>query len=244
MKRLLSYLLLPFPFAVLLIAAGILVLWFTKRQRLGKILVTAGAGALLFFSCGAFAGSYLRPLTQFKPLKSLADAPGVRWIVVLGSGYSDGSEIPALSRLDPAGLQRLIEGVRLYRTQPGTKLILSGGVATGHVSQGEVLAQAAETLGVPRSDLVVEGHSTDTQDEAVMIRDIVQQDRFALVTSRLHMRRSMKLFQKQNLNPIAAPAGYWPAGWPVIPTSGQLAWADAADHEYVGMLWSLLRGTL
>ena len=243
-KKLVSYLLLPYPGALVLAMSGLVLLWFTARQRAGKILVTAGFTLLLLFSSGAFAGWYMRPLTHYAPLPSLAVAPGVRWIVVLGSGYSDLPGIPATSRLGGQSLQRLVEGVRLYRTAPGAKLVVSGGVFKSTVSLAEVMEQAALTLGVPAADILREDESDDTQDEARLIRGIVGGDHFVLVTSPMHMRRSMKLFEKQGMQPIAAPAGCYPEHSSVLPNTGQLGTAEAAEHEYLGLLWSRLRGTI
>lgn len=244
LKKLVSYLLLPLPVALALLLAGVVLLWFTTRQRTGKVLVTTALGVLLISSSAVCAG-WIRGLrTEFKPLQSLADAPGTRWIVVLGSGYSDAPRVPPTFRLDSTGLERLVEAIRLYRTGPGAKLVLSGGTFWGHLSQAEALAQAAEALGVPRTDMVLEAASDDTQDEAVLVHPIVRDEPLVLVTSMLHMRRSMRLFQKQGMKPVPAPAGYWPNQSSLLPSSGQLTTTDAAEHEYVGMLWSLLRGTI
>ncbi len=244
LKKLVSYMLLPLPVAVALLVGGLALLWFTTKQRTGKVLVTTALGVLLLASTSICAG-WIRGLrAEFKPLQSLTDAPGTKWIVVLGSGYSDVPQVPPTFRVDATGLERLVEAIRLYRTRPGAKLVLSGGTAWGNVSQAQVLAQAAEVLGVPRSDMVLEAASDDTQDEAVLVHAIVRDEPFVLVTSVLHMRRSMRLFQKQGMKPVPAPAGYWPNRYAVLPSSGQLATTDAAEHEYIGMLWSLLRGTI
>lgn len=244
LKKLVSYFLLPYPGALALALGGLVLLWFTTRQRTGKVLVSAGVALLLVCSSGASASWYMSPLTRYVPLSSLAAAPGVRWIVVLGSGYSDLQGIPATSRLGGQSLQRLVEAVRLYRTAPGAKLVVSGGVYQSRISQAEVMEQAAQMLGVPAADIVREDESDDTQDEARLIHGIVGGDRFVLVTSPMHMRRSMRLFEKQGMQPIAAPAGYYPEHSSVLPNTGQLGTAEAAEHEYLGLLWSRLRGTI
>jgi uncharacterized SAM-binding protein YcdF (DUF218 family) len=244
LKKAISYVLLPLPLILIVTVVGVLVLWFSSRQRTGKILVTVGASLLLLLSSGLTSGWLLSPLHHFKPLTDLTQAAGARWIVVLGSGFSTSPDAPATGRLSDSTLERLIEGIRLYRALPGAKLILSGGVEFDVVPQAEVLADAAALLGVPRKDLVLESKSVDTQDEAVLIRDIVGKDPFVLVTSIPHMRRSMLLFEKQGMTPIPAPAGFWfdhPGYWP---SSGQLGMIGEADHEYFGLLWSRLRGTI
>ncbi len=244
LKKLFSYFLLPYPMILTLLVVGTVLLWFTKRQRAGKIVVTTALALALIFSLPLTMGWMLRPLQRFRPLDDLSLASGARWVVILGSGYSTPARVPPNGRLDPASLERLVEGVRLYRALPGTKLITSGGVAYAHVSQAQVLAEAAIALGVPPGDVVQEGKSIDTADEAELVQAIVGTDRFVLVTSQTHMRRSMGLFEKRGLHPVPAPAGFWPSGKFPLPASNQLVNADRADHEYIGLLWATLKGQI
>ena len=44
LKTIVSYFLLPYPVILTLLVAGLVLLWFTKRQRVGKILVSVGVG--------------------------------------------------------------------------------------------------------------------------------------------------------------------------------------------------------
>jgi uncharacterized SAM-binding protein YcdF (DUF218 family) len=242
-KNVVSLFLLPFPLIVICLVAGTFLLWFTARQRAGKILVTVALGILLVCSIGATNRLLLSPLRGYRPLANVADAAGARWIVVLGGGYATFPTVPATLRLEGSTLERLVEGVRLYRMLGGAKLIVSGGPTYDGVPQADVLADAAVSLGVPRGDVVLESTSVDTQDEAKLIKEIVHDDQIILVTSAVHMRRSMGLFRKQGMAPVAAPAGYWPGG-SMLPGAANLVRAEHADHEYVGMLWSKLRGTL
>jgi uncharacterized SAM-binding protein YcdF (DUF218 family) len=244
LKKLVSYFLLPFPLVLLLLLAGTWLLWFTRKQRTGKVLVTAGVFIILVASWSVTSGWLSAALERSRPLANVADAAGARWVVVLGSGYSTSAGVPPNGRLDGAGLERLVEGVRLVRAIAGSKLVVSGGPIYGGVSQAEVMAEVALSLGTPRADIVLEARSDDTQDEARFVHEIVGADRFVLVTSVIHMRRSLALFEKQGMKPIPAPAGFWPNQRSWFPTSGNLVRADHADHEYLGMLWSLLRGTM
>ena len=244
LKKLFSYFLLPYPVILTLLVVGTVLLLFTKRQRAAKILVTSGVSLAIVLSLPLTVGWILRPLQRFRPLDQLSLAAGARWVVVLGSGYSTLGRVPPNGRLDTASLERLVEGIRLYRALPGSKLITSGGVAYGEVSQASVLADAAVALGVPRGDIVLEGKSMDTADEAKLVQDIVGTDRFVLVTSTTHMRRSLGLFEKRGLHPVPAPAGFWPSGKFPLPGASFLAASDRADHEYIGLLWATLRGQI
>ena len=248
LKKLISYCLLPFPLSLALLVIGAVLLWFLSRQRLGRILVTLAVGLMLFVSWEPTSHWLLTPLFTYRPLQDPAvAAAGARWVVVLAGGYDPSPDFPATSRLSGATLERLVEGIRIHRLLPGSKLLMSGGTLPGHrddVPESEVMVQAAESLGVSRADTAQENRSLDTQDEAVFVRDIVGHDRFVLVTSIMHLRRSMKLFEKAGMAPIPAPAGYGSDTINLAPSVNQVALVEAAEHEYFGTWWSRLRGQI
>jgi uncharacterized SAM-binding protein YcdF (DUF218 family) len=249
LKKLISYCLLPFPIVLVLLGIGVLLLWFTSRQRTGRIAVSLGLGFLVLLSWEPTSHWMMVPLARFKPLQNPAvSAAGARWVVVLAGGYDPSPGMPATVRLSGYTLERLIEGIRIYRALPGSKLVMSGGGVPGHppgeTTASEVMVQAAEALGVPRADTVQEATSLDTQDQSVRVREVVGKDRFVLVTSIVHMRRSLGLFEKQGMTPIPAPAGFSSTEVGFTPSVRQVAVVEDAEHEYFGMLWSRLRGQL
>ena len=70
------------------------------------------------------------------------------------------------------------------------------------------MAEVAKALGVKQEDLILESESNDTINEARLIKSIVGNDTFILVTSASHMPRSMGMFKKLGMQPIPAPTGY------------------------------------
>jgi uncharacterized SAM-binding protein YcdF (DUF218 family) len=248
LKKLISYFLLPFPLSLILLVIGVVLLWFLSRQRLGRILVTVAVGLMLFVSWEPASHWILTPLWSYRPLQDPAiSAAGARWVVVLAGGYDPSPDLPATSRLSGATLERLVEGIRLHRLLPGSRLLMSGGVLPGHPGDepvSEVMVQAAEALGVSRAETAQENRSLDTQDEAMFVRDIVGHERFVLVTSHMHLRRSMKLFEKAGMAPIPAPAGNGPDTIDLNPSVNQVALVEEAEHEYFGTWWSRLRGQI
>jgi uncharacterized SAM-binding protein YcdF (DUF218 family) len=172
---------------------------------------------------------------------SLAPAPVA--VVVLGSGYRPDPSLPPNDRLSGNGLVRLIEGVRLVQLLPAARLIVSDGFG-----QGEALAATAAIMGVAHARVVLEGRSVDTSDEAALLPPLVGKAPFLLVTSAAHMRRALALCRKQGLNPIPAAtdftlgASIWSAG-DLVPHAGGFFRTDYALHEWIGLLWSSLRGT-
>ena len=179
--------------------------------------------------------------------------PAIKWIVVLGGGYNSGSYIgvPANDILTSASLERLVEGVRLYRDIPDAKLLLSGGASNKKdLSEAEYLANVAQWLDVPKKDIVLEPDALNTAEEAVAIKKIVHEEPFYLVTSAVHMPRAMALCTYQGLNPTAAPAGLTiyrkKTEWQkmALPNHTNLMYTSTAWHEILGLVWGKLRGIL
>src|SRR4029079_11316791 len=104
LKKLLGACLLPFPIAVALLLVGLLLLWFTKRQRGGRRLI--GLSAVLFLVGGydLLSGALIRPLEGAYPTLAPAEvqalAPAPVAVVVLGSGYRpEAAALPPNDRL-------------------------------------------------------------------------------------------------------------------------------------------------
>ncbi|MDT5158330.1 MAG: hypothetical protein QOH51_2687, partial [Acidobacteriota bacterium] len=51
-KKIVAPFLMPVPFCVALLLIGLLLLWFTRRQRAGKLFVTAGTLLLTLLGYG------------------------------------------------------------------------------------------------------------------------------------------------------------------------------------------------
>jgi uncharacterized SAM-binding protein YcdF (DUF218 family) len=247
-KKFLAACLLPFPLALALLLVGLLLLSFTKRQRGGKRLIVASAVLFLTTGYDLYTGPLLGSLEgRHRPLaaadiQAMTVPPAA--VVVLGSGYRPDGALPPNDRLSANGLARLIEGVRLLRLLPDARLIVSDGLG-----QGQSLADTAAFLGVARERISLEARSRDTADEAALLRPLVGDTPFLLVTSASHMRRAMALFRKQGLHPVAAPtdfvapgAGFTAAD--LVPSAGNFTRTDQALHEWIGLAWARLRGQI
>ncbi len=249
----------PLSICLEILILGLVLLWFTRRQRAGKIVVTLGTILLLLFSSDQFSNLLLRPLEyRYPPVTDVSPGESgtqntftsIKWIVVLSGGKISDPDIPVASQLFSASLIRLVESIQLHRELRGSKLILSGGGVLSSVSEGNVLAQVAQALGVNPQELIAETESRDTEDQALNIKQIVGQDRFILVTSAAHMPRALALFRKQGLQPLPYPVGHLAIGRNVInlvsffPYAENLSKSQVAIYESLGLIWSKLRGQL
>ncbi len=259
LKKIISSFLYPFPISLLLSFLGLYLLWFTTKQRAGKILISTGLVILTLFSYHVLVDSLLRPLERqydtieiksLPPVQKAENKSAIKFVVVLGGGHTSDPELPLISQIGRSSLVRLIEGIRIYRKYPGAKLLLSGSGGSDPVSNAEVMARVAREIGVPERDIILESKSKDTKDEAQLIKPIVGNEPFVLVTTASHIPRSMALFRKLGMDPIPSPVGHSVSDnqglsvYSFFPNAGNLGKADLAIHEYLGMTWAKLRGQM
>ena len=257
-KKIVPLFFFPVPLCLELLLAGLALLWFTRRQRAGKVLVSAGAGLLLILSYSFVPDLMLRPLEQkYPPVANQTDgqagphaAQAGKYIVVLGGGHTSDPKLPVTSQIGDQTLYRVLEGVRLYKAGLGRKLILSGGGGFDPVPESQTMSRIALIMGVSPPDIILESTSLDTEEEARLIKPMVGDEKFFLVTSASHLPRAMAMFIKLGMAPEAAPAGHrvrqaphWsPADF--FPGSGSLQCWEIALHEYLGLAWARLRGVI
>lgn len=196
---------------VLLMGVGVLLLYVRRTSTAGRRWLTAVLLAywLLATPLGSRLVSW--PLASHQPhLTSIADAGGAQAVVMLGAGIvSHVADGMALDDLDASAL-RVIEGVRIYKLLGDPLLIVSGG-NTQELDpprpEAAAFRAAAVALGVPPSRLLAEADSMTTREEAVIVKRLLGErgiHRFLLVTSPIHMRRSMAVFRAVGLQPVAS----------------------------------------
>jgi len=250
-KKIVGPLFFPVSICLVLLVLGLIFLWFTRRQKTGKVLVTIGVVLLALFSYSAFSDHLLGPLEyRYPPVLNPAGFSDVKWVVVLGSGHISDPRLPVTGQIDESAAVRLVEGIRLHRMLPDSKLVLSGGRVFDPVPHARVMADVAAVVGVDKHHIVLQARSRDTKDEARFIRDIVGNEKFILVTSASHMPRSMAMFKKLGMDPFPAPTDHWVKERQRIspsmffPSAGNLRKAERAVYEYLGLMWAKLRGQL
>jgi uncharacterized SAM-binding protein YcdF (DUF218 family) len=250
-KKLISHFLFPLPFCMLLSVTGLLLLWFTARQKTGKWLVSIGTLLLLLCSYGVVSERLLAPFENRYPVYQPEEglAAGIKYVVVLGGGHVSDERLPCSSRATDDTLKRLVEAVRIQRSIPGAQLVLSGGSWIDPVSDARVMAGVAEGLGVRKEEMVLEEESRDTREEVLVLKPMIGTNRFVLVTSASHMPRSMALFRREGLEPIPAPADHLVREMPLeisrfFPHPKDLYKAHRAAYEAMGLVWGRLRGEL
>ena len=242
MKAFLSFLIYPLGTALVLLVLG-LALLVVDRRRLGFGLALAGLGWVWLWSTPVFSdwvrGTLERPWIQF----AAEEVPEAEAIVVLGGAFSHSAPWPYPNA--SSSVDRYWHAARLYRAGKAPLVIVSGGRTSG---LGPGLTEAASgrlfllDMGVPASAIVVEDQALTTRGNAWYVAEMLEQrgiERFLMVTSALHMRRSVLAFEAVGLEPIPVATDFEvrPGPWRfqrLLPSASALAASTRAVHEIVG----------
>jgi uncharacterized SAM-binding protein YcdF (DUF218 family) len=239
-KKLASLVLYPVGAVLVLCVVGLIII--RNRPRIGRFLIGIGILILIVTASPLTSHILLKPLQEWAG--PYADAEelsrkGIVFIVVLGGGVKDDNLTPADG---VAGVLRVMEGVRLVRRIPGSKLVLlQPGFPQVYTSK-ERMAELPTELGVSRESLVLGTGAKDTSEEAALVKEIVADEPFALVTSAYHMYRAMETFRRAGLKPMPAPCEFVSTRLPsyiewFMLSSESLVACQVAIHEYVGLVW-------
>ncbi|MCL5501245.1 envelope biogenesis factor ElyC [Escherichia coli] len=247
LKKYIGGLMLPLPALLILIGLGLLLVWFSRWQKTGKGIISVSWLVLLLLSLQPVADKMLKPIEDTYP--TWRGGETVQYIVILGGGYTWNDAWAPSSNLINNSLPRLNEGIRLLHQNPGAKLIFTGAAAkTNPVSTAEAGARVAESLGIPRSDIITLDSPKDTEEEAAAVKRTIGDAPFLLVTSASHMPRAMIFFRNAGLHPLPAPANQLAIVSPlnpwerVIPSPVWLMHSDRVGYETLGRIWQWLKG--
>ncbi len=227
---------------MLLMLMAVLLLVF-RRSRPGLGLLAAALGLFWLGGNGMLAAQLLRPLQSPYPRLEQPRWGARNAVILLGAGTV---RAPGTAQAQPAfpAYSRILEAVRLYRNcrtdgKP-CALIISGGDARGlGASEAAIYRVEALALGVPDQDLVLEDRSMNTFQNAEYTSVLLQArgfDQVALVTSGLHMKRSMLYFEHFHARCQPAPSDLAQPVRAWVPLGYNLALADFAVHEHLGVL--------
>lgn len=254
-------------FILLVLAPGTVLLFVPSLAKWGRRWVAAVVIGYAAISTQAGAGLLSRTLTSgYRPIQSIEEARGAQAIVLLGGGSvnlrASGRQLSTVAT--DAGL-RVLEAARLFTLLNGPALngassraadgvegpvvIASGGITErdpAAVPESTALRQALIAVGVPADRILLESESKNTRDEVVIIKHMLADrniTQFVLITSPLHMRRSILAFEQEGLHPIPSPARLVPersaADRRFWPSAQWLSVSDDAIYEWLarGYYW-------
>jgi len=163
------------------------------------------------------------PLEDAVPGRAVDDYPKAQAILVLG-GSATRREPPRFEAEEIRG-GRLLAAARLYRLGKAPVIVVTGGNPYKGRAEAEDMREVLVAMGVPEGAIWLESRARNT--------DVL------LVTSALHMRRSLALFAGTGLKITPVPTSRETAeaglGWAsFIPSAVALSSSSYSLKEYLG----------
>lgn len=241
-----SHLLYPLPFLFLIGFALVILILFTKKEKIIRGLTLAFIALLALFSFKPVPRFFARRLER--KYDALLETPAdIHSVVVLGGGSCADNALPTSSQLSSASLIRLTEGISHFNSLDSAKLIVTGGAIYDSIPIADLQRRMAIKLGVDSTQILMADSALDTEMEARAVRKMIPENRIILVTSATHMNRAVLLFKKVGFEPVPAPtdhnvqdAQFSPGE--IFPSGGNIIVFKKTVHEYLGTIWSKLRG--
>ena len=236
---------------ILLIGVAGLLLMPTRWRRAGTRLLVASFVLLLIVGVSPLADILTHTLeSRFPKWDESRGAPD--GVVVLGGAIS-----PNLSRRHNVAIVgedagRVIAIAKLARDYPKARIVYSGGDGSLRGRDGaeaDYLQPLLDSFGVARERVTLEARSRNTAENAAFSKEIAMPkpgERWLLVTSALHMPRSVGAFRQAGFSVEA-----YPVAWrtdvnyrfmPLPALGANLVRLDAAMNEWAGLVAYWLTG--
>lgn len=208
LKTYIAKLMSPTPIIGVLLLIGIFFL-IRKNKKLFNFTYITLTFFFFLTSCNLIPDFLLNKYETIYPKFTLQsiEAQESPYIVVLGGGLDPTPQQPLSSQLSPQSLIRLVEGIKIHRQIPNSKLIVSG-KGYAQMTEAKAMTKMAVQLGVNKNDIVQDPLSANTKEHPINLKTTLTNNPFILVTSALHMPRAMAYFKKAGLHPIPAPTEF------------------------------------
>ena len=249
LARILPVFVLPTGLAILLILASLL---FKRRA-----LAVAALLVLWVAATPVVADKAMRAAEGWQTPIAVESLPQARAIVVLSGIVSKPPGTTGRTEWKE-GVDRFEGGVDLLRAGKAPSIVFTDGRVPWEPTarpEGEVMAERAVALGVPRSAILLSGRGTNTAAEAQAVADLMRTvpaepgagRRIILVTSAFHMRRAQLLFTRAGFEVVPYPVDFRASDEPlsildVLPMAHALWTTEIALREFYGYLYYLARG--
>ena len=199
---------------------------------------------------------------RYKPPEEI---PTGEAIVLLGGGTEPAAYPRSGVEINGAG-DRVLYTARLYKDGKAPLILLSGGEITwlndGSATPAEDMAEILASMDVPSEAMIIEDRSRNTYENALYAKELLAEkgiNKILLVTSALHMPRSVALFEAQGFEVTPLPVDYSVVEnesaesqdgvlitkiLNIIPGASNLALTTNALKEYLGSFIYKLQGWL
>ncbi|HEX5002998.1 MAG TPA: YdcF family protein [Bacteroidia bacterium] len=247
LSKIFEFVLLPLTWIIVLLGVGL------YKNANGRRMILAAFLMLLFFTNPYFINVALHSWEVQGRKVSSIDLP-YDVVIVLGGSmryYNGELNRPVYS----SSVDRMLQAITLYKQHKVKKILLSGG--SGRVlfpdeRESAILAGILDDAGIPRSDIILENNSRNTWQNAVesakLLKSGTYGNRFLLLTSAFHMRRSLACFSKAGLkcDPWSVDQrsgqGTFSPDRIILPEAAAMGLWDILFHEWFGVIFYKIAG--
>lgn len=227
-SKILEFFIYPLSWILALLIAGIVV----KKQPRKKRLLIAATALLLIFSNDFLFNEFARQWDiQPVPLKDSTYSCAI----VLGGFSSEGKNNEGYFNISA---DRFIQGLKLLTTHKVSHLLISGGnggLLHDSFEESDWVKTQLKIFKVPDSSILIEDRSRNTIENAAFTKPMLSKaglkPPYLLVTSGFHMRRSLGIFKKEDIEVIPYPCNYFGG-------QGNASPADLVPDASVFGLWN------
>lgn len=246
LSKIIDFILLPISWIFILMLIALL----SKKEKNRKKALVANLIILFLISNEAFVNffqsQYESQEIQLKPAEKYT------WAVVLGGGMIRGGRQDEQAIHVGETADRMMQPILLYKQGQIKKILITG----GNTSIGELRIDRSEeskktkalmvAMGVKESDIFVETQARNTHENASYTAKKLalfsQKDSILLITSAMHMPRSIACFEKVGFKVKAFPVDFKKKDTPqgilsyVFPTSENLDKMSDLIREAAGFV--------
>lgn len=260
LSKLLPTFVYPLGLACTLLFLSLLI---SYKRKASSILVTSALVILWLSSTTGFSNLLARSLElQYLPPDEI---PTAEVIVVLGGGTEPALTPRTTVEVNSAG-DRVLYAAEVYQKGKATHILVSGGdiewLDNSSTTPAEDMASILMQIGIPESAIWLEKKSRNTYENALYTKEFLEEegiDRILLITSAMHMPRSVALFEKQGFDVIPLPVdfnvteksssadssdGFVSKFIDILPNASNLSLTTNAMKEYLGFAVYKIQGWL
>ncbi|MCE7997197.1 MAG: YdcF family protein [Roseivirga sp.] len=186
--------------------------YFFKKPRLKKRLFWAGTFMLVLFSNQYISN---RVMLLWEPAPVLIKTLAPHDVAIVFTGVSKGSKEPADRVYFNMDADRITHTLQLYNAGKIKHILISGGLGFKQKSSNPAAERLRSFLlmaGVPDIDITVESEAVNTYENAVnsarILKEHYPNQKYLLITSAFHMKRSSLCLKAQGISFNTFPAGF------------------------------------
>lgn len=247
LSKILRFMISPCFWLVILMLFALI---FTKKRKL--ILITS----LLFFIFITNGFVVTKLISYYEtPLTPISKLENYDIGIVLGGAARIVVADTHRLFLGPSG-DRITQAIQLYKLGKIKKILFSGGNGnlSGNKTPESILVRKyLLQIGIPENDLLFEENSKNTYENALFTKEILEKNKlenmnFLLITSSLHMPRSMAIFKKLDykVTPFSIDQLYDPTyrdfDFYYVPKTENIQNVENILHEIIGYITYKLMG--